>query len=799
MLRTRIRKLAQQFTGRDNERGVALIMSLGVLAMVSLMAVAFATTALFSQNMATLSREIVQARLHSEAAAQRIHGILNVELADPNNRRNLFPPTRKGIPDHFGPTTASSAWNGRTYWCSTSSDTDGVRDALALNMAGVDFTPDASNAMLDAKVGWEAVLDSATGELKARYCFVVIDESGKVDPNKVIKKGVIEGYETPTRMGNSVTDYNLAAAAPTIGSKFQFSGDGDGELPTNLQWLSYFHIFKTHSTSVANARTVLDDVIFPRSYDLRAWHNSDKDKHRFNLKGANWDIFNNSVSSSKLTVVASDFWSGTSIAANTGGIEWLANATDPLLRDQVAANLIDYCDSDSIPTTDDITAPTYLGIEALPFFNEFIVQFLLYDDLATIKPDYYLDISLWTELINMWPDPSGAGGTIEVDVTIESPDIKTSPLTFTKTWSTATDIPAQTYHTLTSQLHTESLGNTTSLADLTVTITEARYTDAAKTQLWDFARTVSSPITPLVPLIPHWVNVEADDPRQNHETADWTWTTGVVGGTDGTTNLALNLAPVTPHDQETGAIEPWEVSTAYIRNASMETLWELGAIHRGKAWQTLNLKSFNESSLHTVGMDTYSLGDANILAQVKLTSDNYHHGAINLNSNHPGVLNGMLIGLSIGDSYETPTGSLTLINLAQAQSIVGTSAVSSTVGQWLYENGSAGVIVPMHNRGGLARIKTLSDGSVLPQLSDMAREEVIGKIAGIGSVRSNFFTVLLTTQTVRDLPTGVKGGILGQYDAGVDRILAEQRVFYHMYRDALNNKFRIIHFEYIDL
>ena len=33
------------------------------------------------------------------------------------------------------------------------------------------------------------------------------------------------------------------------------------------------------------------------------------------------------------------------------------------------------------------------------------------------------------------------------------------------------------------------------------------------------------------------------------------------------------------------------LSTAYIRNAPMQSLWELGVIHRGAAWQTLNLKA----------------------------------------------------------------------------------------------------------------------------------------------------------------------------------------------------------------
>jgi hypothetical protein len=809
----RVRVAWRKLCGRDSERGVALIMSLGILALVSLMAVAFATTALYSQKMATLSKQIVQARLQSEAAVQGLFGTLTIALADPVNPRNRYPPTRRGLTNHFGPNTASSAWDGRTYWTSLGDDDSNLRSSLALKLGGVDITPDETNAMLHSTVGWENVLDELDEEVIARYCFVVIDECGKVDPNLVIQAGVPEGTETPTRLGNSVTDYNLLAAAPTIASKFQFVGDGDGELPTNLRWLSYFHIFKAHSTAAANSSDILDDVIFPHSYDIEAFHNTEEDRHRFNLVSADWDGFNNNIATSKLAQPASRFRAGRAIGPSTGGIDWFANAADPLVRDRIVANLIDFCDSDDKPTTDNPSNPTYLGLEKVPFFNEFIFQILVYDDLVTPANDYFLALSAWPELVNMWDTDVGASGVVSVELSLSSPDLPINPYSVTLSWTLASDLTAQSYETLTAETHIIPLGPAVStLRDVHLTVNQARIThtrpldppdpdnpSAMETVLWDYARTTRSYTAEVLALLPRWLNAEVDDPRQNHDTLDWEWKEGVVRGTDGATNSVTEPNPPGPHDQEDGATDAWAVSTAYLPNKPITTLWELGAVHRARAWQTINLKAYNEDTDPAVGLDTYSLGDANILDQVKTTSRNFCHGNINVNSHHSNVLSGLLVGLSVGDSYDAPAESGTVITLPEARAMIGTSASSAVRTQWLFENGSANVVFPMPSRGGLGRIKTLSNGTVLPQATDMAREEVIGKIAGITTVRPNFFTVILSTQTIRDLPDGVKGGTRGVYDPGVDKVLAIQKVFYHMYRDALSNKYRIIHFEYVDI
>ena len=96
------------------------------------------------------------------------------------------------------------------------------------------------------------------------------------------------------------------------------------------------------------------------------------------------------------------------------------------------------------------------------------------------------------------------------------------------------------------------------------------------------------------------------------------------------------------------------ISTAFIRHAvlrrvdgrpahetqyplvehPMESLWELGAIHRGSRWQTLNLSRSPEytsaEEFVKKGAGEYKYGDAPILDQVKMTNDCLSYGKVNL-------------------------------------------------------------------------------------------------------------------------------------------------------------------------
>ncbi|MBR7103822.1 MAG: hypothetical protein IKC65_02665 [Lentisphaeria bacterium] len=141
--------------------------------------------------------------------------------------------------------------------------------------------------------------------------------------------------------------------------------------------------------------------------------------------------------------------------------------------------------------------------------------------------------------------------------------------------------------------------------------------------------------------------------------------------------------PGEDYDQEKVSDPAWPVSgkgmsTAYIRNAPMTSLWELGAIHRATAWETINLKhGLNKEGKRVRGNDNYfpgnltspgvpyGSGDGLLLDQVKLTDRVRSHGQLDVNmlltstggwDNHifKALYHNIILGHEIGDLYTTP-------------------------------------------------------------------------------------------------------------------------------------------------
>ena len=137
-----------------------------------------------------------------------------------------------------------------------------------------------------------------------------------------------------------------------------------------------------------------------------------------------------------------------------------------------------------------------------------------------------------------------------------------------------------------------------------------------------------------------YFDTQANDPRLNLGRNDWSNplfsdTETAVNATVGNMNNAINLG--TYHDNEKRTDPAYagndSISTAYIRHAPMQSLWELGAIHRGAPWQTINLKC---APSRGTGMEAYQNGDGHLLDHVALASstersNDWIIGMINLN------------------------------------------------------------------------------------------------------------------------------------------------------------------------
>lgn len=412
----------------------------------------------------------------------------------------------------------------------------------------------------------------------------------------------------------------------------------------------------------------------------------------------------------------------------------------------------------------------------------------------------------------MYSVAKGSGATLTITLSAQS---SAGAIALpTVTIPVSANVAAQSYFQLPATgVTSTTTTSSSSWSGVYVIIKSARLTGPSG-QLWDFA--FSPYFGTAQPTATATVNtttvqsiaVEANDPRCNLRPSDWTWSsawsTGLVG-TLGKTNSVCKPNPDATGataDIATDATDPWQVSSAYIRNGPMQSLWELGNISRGRPWQTLNLAKYSGQT--SMG-DTYSAGDADILDQVKLGSQVIDPGKVNVNTRSTNVLAALLKRIRVGQSFSqlgTSTGG-TLLTTANALAIAGSASSTNTDSTtWLYMNGAANdtaPAAPFRHRGQLATIANLQDGTCgTTQTNKAAMEEIIGKIANLCTTRPNYFIVIVDAQAIKDLPTGVLGGTRGIYDPGVDKILAERKAMAIFRRDAYWNNIRLLRYEYLD-
>jgi hypothetical protein len=262
-------------------------------------------------------------------------------------------------------------------------------------------------------------------------------------------------------------------------------------------------------------------------------------------------------------------------------------------------------------------------------------------------------------------------------------------------------------------------------------------------------------------------------------------------------------------DSEPLAKKLWEMSTAKIKNAPMGSPAELGLIHRGIKWQTINLKNFNEVQgiKEDAGGSDYALGDANILNQIKMSiaTKNYK---ININTPHEEILTMLFEGIKVGkdkissnvaknaivkkildhtvsvnDSLDSPL--LYDMETNNIQRIISKEAEYSenffaSRAEILIESDIQGVLIDNH---------------YLHQMTDKEQEELIGKFINLteakGIDKSDQFNIIAVAQTIKDL------GETGTFKKDTDQIIGTQKIHAKAYRDPATGAVRIKSFKYL--
>ena len=238
------------------------------------------------------------------------------------------------------------------------------------------------------------------------------------------------------------------------------------------------------------------------------------------------------------------------------------------------------------------------------------------------------------------------------------------------------------------------------------------------------------------------------------------------------------------------------ISTAVIANHPMRSLWELGAIHRGAAWQTINLKkagSPSDNSVrvklsdHTLKASTnwddsgtsYITGDGGILDQVTISPDNKARNYGKLDVNMLWVDDPQREDNAAKDilNYDRDMVGALFINLRYNQSLAdfnGTSKPAEGSGTPIDKNNgnwstaiqrlmaadskrpfkSRAQFIDWESSGDhLGNAFGLIDNTALK--TDASQEEIIGKTINLLTASNgalpNVVQVLIVAQTIRDI------------------------------------------------
>jgi len=275
---------------------MALLIVLGILAVVLILAVGFSSVSIANRLVAGARADAVRARLLAESGVERTLGMLRRGFAN-----DVYPGDRFLRTDPAGP------WGERQCLASMNgAEKDDIQRALCVAFGDRMFTPEAE---LHPAVGWLPMrsvqrVDGAEREvIIGRLGYLIIDESGKLDPNAVVSAGDESEDETPAsgpghvRTGASAAEIALADAGIVDADRLRpdaVAGGQAGLMPAACEWLSLEHVARTLDPAQPEMNRMAsllcpvsrDREVFWRDADADGQWDEGEDEDRMDLAGA---------------------------------------------------------------------------------------------------------------------------------------------------------------------------------------------------------------------------------------------------------------------------------------------------------------------------------------------------------------------------------------------------------------------------------------------------------------------------------------------------------------------------------
>ncbi len=377
-----------------SEKGIALIVTLGILTIVTLLVLAFAIS-MRVENIASKNfNDSIKARQMAQGAVDELVAILR-DYTPPVTGPNQ---TYITAPGYAAKRTVTGWVETNLYPVATSADTN------SMNSSGFIAGPALGTPNIFTQ--WKNVV--VGGQLIGRYTYFVDDEAAKVNYSTAADRG--NDLE-----GRKVGAVDLIALSNTTAA---IVGDITNDVASSGP-------FDTPA-SAKSVSSVTEDIyqnnrfyttVYSSDLDITPWGTK-----RLNLSNV---VYNSTVYPDKASQIAaiSNALDNANLKAWFTSTPYPSGTTFadkyPNLQ-QIGANIIDYIDIDSNCTDsagwDDVNPPSYLGLERTPYINEIVISnaFVMSDPTGTVPVNRqivlnnFTSFELWYMYTNGWTAPSDA-------------------------------------------------------------------------------------------------------------------------------------------------------------------------------------------------------------------------------------------------------------------------------------------------------------------------------------------------------------------------------------------------------
>ncbi|MBT3288711.1 MAG: hypothetical protein HN380_15295 [Victivallales bacterium] len=367
------------------QSGMTLLFTLGFLSFMLSMMLSLVTVGRSQQRSASGTSDSVRTRLIAGSAMERALAELRVGC-----KGQLFPADSFIAPDDGSAWEERRLLTGRDASGTEGDLKSGLDDAVSAVVSGMQLTPHGAPS---ADATWIPVLSSVVDEgetttaIIGRYNYVLLDESGRIDPGAVVRREQSEQSDLAVRLGYPVSDIALGDLGFTNPDAFNYQdADFPGKMPDVGRWFSVAHMVRSMGLSQQDV-DLATRTLHPFSNDTEMLWRDRNDNGRWDV-GEDSPRFNivaetdPSVLYHQFVGAAQSFWATADDGTNAGSDDcawlkqldsspWFRNWRDRIFADyaepertfraraavaaQVAVNIRDYADPDSEPTS------VYLG------------------------------------------------------------------------------------------------------------------------------------------------------------------------------------------------------------------------------------------------------------------------------------------------------------------------------------------------------------------------------------------------------------------------------------------------------